>query len=274
MLDLINTLNLDKNLKQKIGDLAQTDKVKILYLAYKCSKGNFSCLKNKNPLLTLAVMIECAGRTKEKYEALGICDDILYDTLDDIRIWCENNNNNGLKNYNWIKNHISVNLFKIGRLQFQMLTCKNRTLNYSKLPFSYGDNIIYVHIPQGEKLIYKDCIHSINMAVDFFEKYFPAFKYKCFFCESWLLYEGNKLFMDSNSNIIQFASLFHIAYSVGEDAQAIERIYGHRCLNKQKYQENTSLQRRAKAHMLKGGKLGIGIGYIDMNDIFNYSDSN
>ena len=42
-------------------------------------------------------------------------------------------------------------LFKIGRLQFQMYKAPMGP-DYTKLPFKRGDNLLYIHIPQGEKL--------------------------------------------------------------------------------------------------------------------------
>lgn len=161
MTDLINSIHLDENLKQKVIDLAGKDKVKILSLTEKCKKGDFSCLAFQSDLIRLAVMLECAAGVYSRYKELGIEDKIFLDTFDDIRIWCENNHNRGLKNYKWIKNHVSFALFKIGRLQYQLYTCRSKTLRYSLLPFDYGEKLIYIHIPQGEKLVYADCVSSI-----------------------------------------------------------------------------------------------------------------
>ena len=267
MLEFIDKINLDEKLKEKVIDLAQKDRVNVLSLADKCNRGNFDCLIGKNDLLKLAVIIECAKGTKNKYEALGIDEEVLFATLDDIRIWCENNGNNGLKNTGWIKNHINAELFKIGRLQFQFFTCNNKLLDYSRFPFDCGEKVIYVHIPQGEKLEYSACLDSLKSSVSFFEKYFPDYHYDYYFCESWLLYDENYQFMKPSSNIMQFSSLFDIVCSFNYDGQAIERIFGKRRINKRKYQENTTLQRDAKAFMLKGGKLGIGVGVIHKTDL-------
>lgn len=267
MTDLINSIHLDENLKQKVIDLAGKDKVKILSLTEKCKKGDFSCLAFQSDLMRLAVMLECAAGVYSRYKELGIEDKIFLDTFDDIRIWCENNQNRGLKNYKWIKNHVSFALFKIGRLQYQFYTCRNKTLRYSLLPFDYGEKLIYIHIPQGEKLVYADCVSSIKRAKEFFNRYFPDYSYRFFFCESWLLYGENWQFMEPSSNILQFSSLFDIVYSCDIDAQAIERIFKKRRLIKKNYQENTTLQRNAKKHLLNGGRLGIGIGVIDKERI-------
>lgn len=267
MLDLIEKIDLDIQLKNKVIDLAQKDRVKILSLAKKCAGGNFNCLRFKDDLTRLAVIIETAEYTLEKYRQLGIPEHIFIKTLDDIRIWCENNDNKGLANYNWIKNHLNCELFRIGRLQFQLFKCSNKLLDYSCFPFDCGENVINIHIPQGEKLIYSDCIASLKEAVVFFNKYFPDYNYRYFFCESWLLYGDNCFFMEPSSNIMQFSAMFDIVCSVDIDKQSIERIFGKRQLNKKKYQENTSLQRSAKAHLLNGGKLGMGIGIIDKYDM-------
>ncbi len=262
-MDLIfDYINIDENLKNRVCTLYSKSSAKINTLADNCFGKGFGILNSYDDLTRLAVILQCAEAAKEKYDALGINGKIFADTMSDINIWCENNGNKGLKNSNWLKNHVSFELFKIGRLQYQFFRCTVKRLNYRHLPLNYGDNVIYVHIPQGEKLIYSECVNSLKDAVVFFEKYFPQYHYDFFFSESWLLYGENWRFMEPSSNILQFASLFDIAYSYPVDAQAVERIFGKRKLLKKNYPENTSLQKSAKKFMLDGGKLGAGIGII------------
>ena len=263
MIELIDNLNLDNNLKDKAKDLARKDKVNVLMCAKSCNEGNFDVLQGKDDLFILVVLIECMSKTLEKYKSLGIDEKVFYDTFDDIRIWCENNSNKGIKNYNWIKNHIMCQLFKIGRLQFQFYVCNNDTLNFELLPFEYGDNLIYIHIPQGEKLEYSECVKSLQEAIRFFNRYFPEYKYDFFFCESWLLYEDNWLFMERSSNILEFSTLFDVMYNVEDDSQAIERIFGKRRRLVSMYPEKTTLQKNAKSHLRNKGRLGLGIGLIE-----------
>lgn len=276
-LDLIDQINLSDTLKEKVTDLVHKDEVGILRLSESFYKGNMKSLMLKDDITRLAVVIKAAEYTREFYKKRGISEEILFDTLSDISIWCENNGNIGLKNYRWISNHIRGELFKLGRLQFQIYKCSNVSLNYKKLPFKFGDNLIYVHIPQGEKLYNEACAESVKSAEQFFSRFFKDYKYKYFFCESWLLYEKNIEFMCNAGNIVQFMSLFDIAYSVDDDRQALERIFGIdetvyrnifcRIMGKRKsdissYPEETSLQKSAKNYMINGGKLGIGIGTI------------
>lgn len=55
MLDLIDKINLDNQLKSKVIDLAQKDKVKILSLANKCTGSNYNCLRFRDDLTRLAL---------------------------------------------------------------------------------------------------------------------------------------------------------------------------------------------------------------------------
>lgn len=265
---LANKINLNSELKNKVLSLVERDRAKLISLCKKADNDNFKSVFTKNDMIKLAVaLLYSVEFTYPKYQKAVISDEIYFETMKDIAVWCENNNNKGLKNLPWIKNHLNFELFKLGRLQFQIYKCDNRTLNYDLLPFNFGENLIYVHIPQGEKLVYAECVNSLKNAKSFFGKYFPNYDFDYFFCESWLLYGENWQFMNSSSNILQFSTLFDLVYSVEDDRQAIERIFGKRKIIKSKYEEKTTLQRNAKRFMQNGGKLGVGIGILNKNDI-------
>ncbi len=260
MIELAEKLGLSRETIEKLQPLINKDTQKIYHCAEMCTTKDFHHLRGKPQLFVLAVILKLATDIKAEYDKAGIDEKIYYDTMSDIKIWCNKAGGKGLKNYGWLKNHVSFELFRLGRLQFQFYECKNKTLFYDKLPFRYGDRLIYVHIPEGESLDEEKCRASFELAKDFFACYFPEYEYRFFFCESWLLFEGNRDFMAKDSNILKFMSLFDICYSVKIDVQAIERIFGRRRLLKKSYAEKTSLQKRAKQYMLKGNNLGIGIG--------------
>ncbi len=266
--ELIDALNLDDELSNRLIRLFEECEDRIKILAQRCKTNGFSVLIKENDLMRLAVCTEYLKFTYDFYKGKGISDDIFKHTIGDIKIWCENNDNKGLKNYDWIKNHLNGELFRLGRLQYQICrNFSNPTLNYKKLPINFSDNVVYVHIPQGEKLLLDDCRNSLKLPVNFFDKYFADFEYRYFFCESWLLYQDNIKYMKEDSNIIKFASLFDIAYSVKEDSQAIERIFGKRRLIKSAYPETTALQKQAKQFMLSGGRMGVGIATISKKSL-------
>ena len=262
MLELARKINLSENLILKLESVISEKGNDIECLAHKCEADSFGHLKGKSKLMKLAVILFLAVKVKEKYKQKGIDDGIYYDTMSDIKIWCEKNGDEGLSNYGWLKNHVSFELFRIGRLQFQLYECNSKTLKYKKLPFSLGEKVIYIHIPEGEKLEKSRCIDSLKRANAFFLTYFPEYSYSYYFCESWLLFEGNREFMAPESNIVSFMSLFDICYSINVDLQTIERVFGKRRLFRSCYPEKTDLQRRTKAYILSGKRPGIGVGVI------------
>lgn len=275
--ELLNHIDLDEYLVKEITDLAANDEVGILHCRDLLLNGDLNKLAKKSSAMKLAATLKAAEITHKKYKEKQISDEIFYDTFSDIKIWCENCNNKGLENINWLKNHINFELFKIGRLQYQLFKLNNPRLNYNKLPVSYGENVIYVHIPQGEKLDYNACLNSLSFANNFFEKYFSEFNYSYYFCESWLLFEGNKFFMDKNSNILKFADLFNVHYSINDEKQEFERIFGFdknicKIAKRRRFYKNksdinrlpefTSLQKNAKEYLINNGRFGEGIGTI------------
>lgn len=263
MLDLAEKINFSPNLIGKLERLYEKNGEKINKVSDKCLSDSFAYLEKEDFLFRLAVIILLALKVKNKYDEAGIDEKIYYDTMSDIKIWADKCGQEGLKNYSWLKNHVSFELFRIGRLQFQLYECTNRTVLYKKLPFDYGEKVIYIHIPEGEKLEKEKCIASLKKANEFFGEFFPDYSYRYYFCESWLLFEGNREFMSADSNIVNFMSLFKIGYSVKIDRQAIERIFGKRRFLKKSYPEKTTLQKQAKKYMLDGKRLGVGVGVIE-----------
>ncbi|MDE7337317.1 MAG: acyltransferase domain-containing protein, partial [Clostridia bacterium] len=224
--ELLEYVSLSEDLKNKICNLDIKSQKQIEKLSKKFAKGYTVSLGRKDPITKLAVALKSAEKTLLKYRDKGIDEEVFKATFDDIRIWCENYDNKGLDNIGWIKNHVKFELFKIGRLQFQFYKCRLPYLNYSNFPFSRGEKVINIHIPQGEKLDIEECKKSICKANEFFKTYFPKYKYNYYFCESWLLFEGNRKFMDPNSNIVKFMNMFDICGSVDFEKQTFERVFG------------------------------------------------
>ncbi len=259
-LNLIQKYNIEDNIMNKAVACIHKNETGVLRLSEKFFNKKTSCLRFKSDTVRLAAALCASEKTYEAYKKMGIDDEIFFDTMHDIAVWCENNANKGLKNYNWIVNHICLELFKIGRLQFQIFKFPYVIYNYNKTPIKFRENVIAVHIQQGEKLDYDQCVKSIEKAKIFFSKYFPDYKYSYFVCDSWLLYDKNREFMKPDSNIIKFQSLFNITMSRPADAQAIEKIFGKREKDVRCYAQKTSLQKAAKEYMMNGGKLGTGFG--------------
>ena len=105
----------------------------------------------------------------------------------------------------WDRHYFMAREFRIGRLTF---TLGNSPVYIPSKEINKGDNVIQVHIPGGEPLIYEDCRQSIEDAKDFIKLHFPDFKYRYFTCLSWLLDNSIADLLGEGSNVLKFSTLF------------------------------------------------------------------
>ncbi|WP_217595648.1 acyltransferase domain-containing protein [Cohnella sp. GbtcB17] len=194
----------------------------------------------------------------EEYRLREIPNEVYVDTFSDIRIWSDVCNSAygeyGIEESGWLQQHVRLALFRLGRLQFQPIALV-RELAARDRKFAKGELVLNVHIPAGEPLEPLAALASFSRARVFFRGVPPVFV-----CHSWLLYPGLDRVLAPDSNIMQFQRLFEI-YGLDETSrQAEERIFGAPQDDPAAYDEQTGLQRRAKAYLIAGGRLGAGLG--------------
>lgn len=201
---------------------------------------------------------------KKKYTEKGIPEEILIDTLKDITVWTytwsDIKGSLFLGECEWLKRHLSMKLFKIGRLQFCMAKaeCDIPSKNVSK-----GDDIIEIHISATGPLKKCKCEESISRAREFFKKYFPEYDYKCFTCHSWLLDESLDELLNENSNIVKFRKMFDIVTK--EESNAILRyVFNWNTTLRKLVKENptSSFAAKVKERALSGGKFYETLGVL------------
>jgi len=174
--------------------------------ALEIDKYDVDCTDGKRNLLSYLYLCR---RLKERYEKLGIPDDVFYDTLSDLVIWT--NTWSDLKGdlylgeLWWLSLHLDMKLFRLGRLQFGF---GKALMDIPQYGLKKDDPVIDIHIPEGEPLSPEKCDESIENAKVFFKKYFPEFQYKCFTCHSWLLDDTLDEILPPTSNLIAFKSRF------------------------------------------------------------------
>ena len=165
----------------------------------------------------LSILYMCEN-LKEAYEQKGIPESILYDTLQDVVHWTITWSNLKKELYlgelMWLRLHLGMRLFKIGRLQF----CMGNSHHTVAGKIEKSDPIMEVHIPATGPLNMEDCKQSIEMAKTFFAKYYPEYGYKYFTCHSWLLDPTLSEVLDPGSNILKFQQLYEITQIQPSDA--------------------------------------------------------
>lgn len=160
----------------------------------------------KRNLITYLYLCE---KTKEKYEAMGLPEDVLDATLSDLVRWTNEwtvvKGELFLGELSWLARHMSASIFRIGRLQY----CKGKAeADVPSLGVKKGDPIVEVHIPKGGRMTAEAAKESLMLARAFFKKHFPDYDYKCFTMHSWLLDDTLKKYLPAESGILQLASLF------------------------------------------------------------------
>lgn len=223
----------------------------------------------------LSFALSEAERAFTQYQKLNIPEEIYYDTMRDISIWadtCKKEENIvGLCELSWIRHALYLNLFRIGRLQYQFFKT-NHTVSgiplksRRQVPIKSGQPVLNIHIPEDGRLDYSACRESLEAARVFFATYFSQYAYKGFVCDSWLLDPRNALFMRENSNILQFSTLFDcVVQTKRNNHELLRRLWGIHKASREELAtlpENTDLQKRAKQYLLSGGKTGSGYGFI------------
>lgn len=214
------------------------------------------CGKQKHHrIFALRLLLELAADIKEEYERMGISEQIYKDTFYDITIWCQNCYDTyhewGIDEVIWLRFHICMEVFSLGRLAFQKIHLTKDIPEFHK---KQGDEVIEIHVAQGEPLIYEDCIQSLHQALSFYQM-----KGAWFSGESWLLHPALKELLPENSNILRFQSLFHI-YEIDEsNHQGEERVFG-KVGDITSYPETTMLQKNLKQYLFLGNTLGMARG--------------
>lgn len=216
----------------------------------------------KRNLLSFLFMCE---RLKERYEEKGIPEEILVATLKDIVIWTNTwsdiKNELYLGECEWLSHHLSMKLFRLGRLQFCMGKAE---CDIPEIGVKKGDNVMEVHIPEDGAFPKEECDKSFAMAKEFFAKYYPEFEYKCFTCHSWLLDETLGEILKPTSNILSFAGRFTPVHS--EESDAILRYVFSWDMNRRKVgkaEATSSFAQKVKERALSGGKFYSTYGVIE-----------
>ena len=211
--------------------------------------------EDESKIKELSCFLLAACRTYENYQKKGISEDIFFDTMLCFPRYTEETKvMTGKYEFDrgfWTYRQSSMTLFRLGQLEFEMR--KNEE----------GENVVAVHIPSDSNFTNAKVDEALQMAEEFFAKYYPDYADVEYTCYSWLLAPKLKEILDENSNIVQFQNHFHIHTEDREPLSVLEWVF--KVKNDAEFAtlpEKTSLQRKIKALLLQGDNVGIGIGTL------------
>lgn len=231
-----------------------------------CKIDNYDTKEKNGKKNFLSYLYMCEELSKQ-YKQKGISEEILYDTLSDIGrwldTWSELEEGLYLGELNWLKRHLSMKLFKLGRLQFAFgeAICDLAEKNIKK-----GDNVIEVHIPADGPLLKSECEKSFDMAKKFFQEFYPDYKYKYFTCHSWLMDSSLKNLLKKDSNMLMFQDLFEV-FEPEESYSILKYVFKWNTTkeNLNSCVTASSFARKVKEWINDGGKFYEALGVIEAN---------
>ena len=155
----------------------------------------------------------------QRYQAAGIPEQILMDTLKDLPEKAKRHYGTtgslGLSGIRWVAPMMRMEQFRLGRLVYCMSTAP---MDIPEKEISAGDPVVDIHVPAGSRLTPEDCKASFDRAEAFFATYFPDYPFSWYTCFSWLLDDTLEKFLKPESNILRFARLFEPVFSRKEDS--------------------------------------------------------
>lgn len=198
----------------------------------------------------LTCLLFAAARAHEEYVRLGIPEKVYEDTMGCFtRFMKEHRALTGEWGFDrgwWAWRETCLRLFRIGALEYELLSGEQRALS--------------LHIPSDARLDLEACRSSHEAARAFFAAHFPAYEKAPVVCESWLLHPALKELLGEGSNIVRFQSLFDVVRVDEDDLSYRAFVFRRTDGNAETYPENTTLQRRLKEHLLRGGHMGAALG--------------
>jgi len=204
-------------------------------------------------LKMLTCQLHAACIAYERYKNMGIPDDIFIATMKFFtRFLYYHNKVYGEFKYVWgwwAVRQISMQEFRIGELEYEMITQNDKKL-------------ISIHIPSDADMTSCKLRKSYLDARNFFGKYYPEYAKVDMICGSWLLAPALKKLLPDDSKIIQFQKSFRLISQEDDSPGFLDWVYGRRDIPFENLPEETSLQRNLKKYLLSGGKVEWANGIL------------
>lgn len=214
----------------------------------------------------LAHLYFCEALEK-KYEEKGISHDIFIDSIQNLRtVVDKNKRNNGLMiigqpHLHWFWNFFTMITFKLGRLIYCIDTVKFDVPEKGLV--RRVTNVIDMHIPEGGPLKPEMVEESLEMAREFFDKYYPEHEYEYFTCWTWLTDETLKMYLPEDSNIIRFQNVFeNVFWKAHNGIMSVAFGPGTTKENIKDKEAKTTLEKAVRTHIMNNGTFYTVLGLI------------
>ncbi len=197
----------------------------------------------------------------------GIPEQVYLDTMSDLDVWAEDyfreHGHYGIREVAWIEKALNMQVFKLGRLQFEHLDPQAAAEWIRDAGCEpAGTLVLNTHIQAGAPLDGRACEESYAMAGPFYAARGVVFSRILFVCQSWLLNPLLHRLLPADCNILAFHKQYTLLSCDHTSHQMEERVFGGMRADPATYPEDTTLRRRLKAALMAGQPAGTGKGYF------------
>ena len=212
----------------------------------------------------MTVFLAAALHTRELYMKAGIADAVYLETMGffkrAVREYKEINGVYGFDRTIWWWRHLSLTIFRIGILEFEM-----RIAEYPSQFGFYGETnipVLWVHIPSDAVMTREALDNSYKSAHAFFNRHYPDFKYRCLCSVPWLLSPMLKGILPPSSKILEFQSDYAITRMYVDDRSYFIHVFKKKEIpaDISVLPEDTSLQRAIKKLLMENDTIGKAAG--------------
>lgn len=271
LLDICRLTGLDVDETSAVLDVVSEYPEETALFAAKMRRGNVSALKKRPADFRLAVTVKAALLALGEYRSRGIPDEIFADTFSDIAVWSGNDRARygeiGLHNVGWLRKHVSLRIFKIGRLQYEFGRFIAPPFGgignfFRALPLT-GKRTLNLHIQQGEPLSPAACDSSFESAEEFFATYYPDFCPAAYTICSWVVNPHLADVVGEYANTVRFGRRFTLLGAFPDTDMNARRLFGYGT-PREEYKGDNALRAYALSRLDEGKPLLSYFGYIKL----------
>lgn len=198
----------------------------------------------------LVELLRAACETYDRYMALGIPEKIFVRTMEFCTRFIERNKE--IHGYYaflwgwWFPRQLAMREFRIEALEFEFTEQEKKR--------------IFIHIPSDADMRPISVQKTFDAFRDFLHRYYPAWENADWYCDSWMLSPALDKLLDKTSNILAFQRLFEVESWDPESMAVLDWVYPMDSGDAEALSTGTSLQKKMKAFLLDGGKVGWAKG--------------
>ncbi len=227
----------------------------------------------------LHVALAVMPSTLAYFSALGVPEEIALASMRDLArhmgIHRRVHHSTGIDAAWWMTLCLRGEIVDLGRLQYNRFTLgggesplwyPEEEANERGPGFRPGDPCLGVHIPEGSSLTPDSVQASLQMAGDFFSRFFTVDQRRVATCMSWLLDEQLAEYLPEESNIVAFQRRFEVVPGFYEgDDQVLNFVFRAPAdVDLSSLPQRSLLERAAVAHMRAGRHWRMRTGWLDL----------